>query len=117
VNLNGKTRRNKTPTETYAYINGQHQTDIKECRNMWTEINLAQDRQYWWALVNMGLNLCVPQNSVNSLTSSKYIHFSRITLLHVVTLYIKTMEPVGLVNYIMAYLMICTPVNYDVLHL
>jgi hypothetical protein len=32
-------------------------------------IELAQDRDRWWALVNVVMNLQVPQNAENTLTS------------------------------------------------
>jgi hypothetical protein len=47
-------------------------------------IELAQDRDRWWALVNVIMNLQVPQNAGNFLTSCKPVSFSR-TLLHEVS--------------------------------
>jgi len=48
-------------------------------------IELAQDSDRWQALVNVVMNLWVPQNAGNFLTSKELISFSRRTLLRGVT--------------------------------
>jgi len=51
------------------------------CRAMdWIE--LFQDRDRWWALVNVVMGLCLPQNARNFLTSWEPVSFSSRTLLH-----------------------------------
>jgi len=51
--------------------------DLKEvgCRGVdWIE--LAQDRDMWWVLVNVVMNVQVPENAGNFLTSLKPVSFS-----------------------------------------
>jgi len=45
-------------------------------------IDLAQDKERWPALLNVVMNLRVPKNAGNFLTSQKPVSFSRMTLLH-----------------------------------
>jgi hypothetical protein len=45
-------------------------------------IDLAQDRDRWWAPVNMVMNLWVPENVGSFLSSLESFSFSERTLLH-----------------------------------
>jgi hypothetical protein len=45
-------------------------------------IELAEDRNRWWAVVTGVMNLQVPFNLGNFLTSCKPVTFSKRTLLH-----------------------------------
>ena len=45
-------------------------------------IDMVQDRDRWRAVVNSVMNLWVPENAGNFLSSSGTVSFSRMTLLH-----------------------------------
>jgi hypothetical protein len=45
-------------------------------------IDQAEDRDKWWALVDMVMNLWVPQNVGDFLTILELLSFSKRTLLH-----------------------------------
>ena len=47
-------------------------------------IDLAQHRGRWWALADVVMNLWVPYNLGNLLTSNEPITFSTSTLFHIV---------------------------------
>jgi hypothetical protein len=60
--------------------------DFREIR--WDVVNwmhLAQDTDQFWAVVNMVMNLRVPQKVENFLTTRVTTGFSRRTLLHAVS--------------------------------
>ena len=50
-------------------------------------IGLVQDRDRWWTVVSVVMNLRVPWNAGNFLTSCKPVSFSRKTLHHEVSKY------------------------------
>ena len=57
--------------------------DLREvgCRGVdW--IDMAQDRDRWWALVTAVINFRIPYTARNFLTSRKLVSFSRKYLLH-----------------------------------
>jgi hypothetical protein len=56
-------------------------------------IELAQDRDRWRELANMVMNLQVPLNVGNFLTSCKPVSFSRRTLLHGISKKVVTLFP------------------------
>jgi hypothetical protein len=45
-------------------------------------IEMAKDRDRWWALVVVVMNLRVPENGGNFLSICKMVSFSRRSLLH-----------------------------------
>ena len=55
-------------------------------------IKLAQERDRWRALVNETMNLQVPQNAWNFLTSCKPVSFSRRTLFHGVSKHCRNLH-------------------------
>jgi hypothetical protein len=77
----------------------------------WTE--LAQDRERWRVLANAIMNLWVPQNAGNFLTSCKPVSFTRMNLLHGVGNYEKynnTVDP-SLTNSIRSRGLVVTQVG------
>ena len=62
---------------------GNIKTDLQDMGCEGTQwIELAQDRDRWRTLVNTAMNLRVPLNAGNFLTSFKPVTFSRRPLLH-----------------------------------
>ena len=45
-------------------------------------IDLAENRDRWWTLLNSVMKLRIPNNAGNFLTSSETVGFKRRTLLH-----------------------------------
>ena len=82
INFGGKTWRNETAWTTEAQMTRQHWTgswrNKNGCNGLWFKIG----RDLWWPLVNTIMNLRVPQNAGDILTSWGTISFSRRTLLH-----------------------------------
>ena len=63
-------------------------TDFQEVGCVYMDwIGLAQDREKWQTLVSAVMNLRVPWNAGNFLTSCKPVRFSRMTLHHGVNKY------------------------------
>ena len=46
------------------------------------DLDVAEDRDTWWALVNVVMKFQVPQNERNFLTCSELVSCTRRTLLH-----------------------------------
>jgi hypothetical protein len=62
--------------------------DLQEIEYVGMErIDLAEDRDRWPAIVNAVMNLRIPQNAGNSLTSWEPVSFSKRAVLHGVTEY------------------------------
>jgi len=62
---------------------GNVTTDLREIR--WEGVdwmNLSQDRDKWWDLMNTVMNLWVPWKAVNFLTRWVAVNFCSKTLLH-----------------------------------
>jgi len=55
-------------------------------------IHLVQDRDHWWAVVDMVVNFLVPLKAGNLLISWVTISFSRMTLLHGVSQSVSTVQ-------------------------
>jgi hypothetical protein len=72
-------------------------------------IGLTQDRDRWRMLVSVVMNLRVPWNAGNLLTSCKPVSFSRRTLHHGVSKYIMIMSPTP---YVLSVLSNCMLNHY-----
>jgi hypothetical protein len=55
-------------------------------------IDMAQDRDRWWALVNAVMNLRAPKNAWSLLTSSGITRFSRRALVHGIGMCLVTIK-------------------------
>ena len=79
----GKPERRRPPGRPRRRWEDNIKMDLREvgwCGIGW--IDLAQDRDWWRALVNAVMILQVPQNAGNFLNSSRPVSFSGRTVLH-----------------------------------
>jgi len=76
-----KQSKSKPRTWTDTFVRPMMDLQEMGCGGM-DSIQLAQERDRWRALVNAVMNLLVPQNVGNLLTSWKPVSFSRRTVLH-----------------------------------